>query len=688
MISHTKIKLLRLTSLLFAFFFLQHLSYAQTINLSVTLNSMAMTGGGYGSNCGGNDCGGLGNEPDARIEFRAKSTNSGWGGTATTVDALADGQPCGTWFAPPIQVANGGPFTWSNIPITDQIQIQMSGRERDDFLSGGDDGVCGMMNVNGGANNVNITSIAPCQTSGLQTSEINGCASDDVTQNYASRWQWKWAWNASTINDVNSGGTVNFGTPSDNVMCAGGDPAAFGNTVSPLDPIPNTPAIDNVQWEMAVSPLFIWAPIGGATNLTYDQGALNTPGTYRFRRKVQFCTGDFIGLDINKDIFSNVLEITVVADPNAPSASKSPNKAAVCIGDPVTITTPQYGTNPGKSCGFEYQTSTNGGLGWSATQTTIPTIITTGTDNRIRMRVQGCANGCDPSAWTTYTWNVISTNQAPTLSASPTSVCFGHTTTINALAPVGSTVQWFSDAGLTNLVNTGTSYTPTIVSDTSFWVTQDQSGCVSTASRIDITVLPVPSAPILSASPAIVCANNSTTLTSNVASTVWYSDAGITRVGVGATYTTPNLLFPVTYYAADTSNLSCPSALGSVAISVTPVAASTNITDRTICAGDSVLLTGGNASTVWYSDRDTTNAIHVGASYQTPILNSTTKYFIVEHGTCNSGYDSVTVTVNPVPAAPTARSIAICQGGRDASSVFAGAPSDVVVYPHLAHRVP
>ncbi len=679
MISHTKIKLLRLTSLLFAFFYLQHLSYAQTINLSVTLNSMAMTGGSYGNNCGGNDCGGLGNEPDARIEFRAKSTSSGWGGTATTVDALADGQPCNTWFAPPLQVSNSGPFTWSNIPITDQIQIQMSGRERDDFLSGGDDGVCGMMNVNGGANNVNITSIAPCQTSSLQRSEINGCASDDATQNYASRWQWKWAWNASTINDVNSGGTVNFGTPSDNVMCAGGDPAAFDNTVSPLDPIPNTPAIDNVQWEMAVSPLFIWAPIGGANGLTYDQGALNTPGTYRFRRKVQFCTGDFIGLDLNKDIFSNVIEITVVADPNAPSASKSPNKAAVCIGDPVTITTPQYGTNPGKSCGFEYQTSTNGGLGWSATQTTIPTIITTGTDNRIRMRVQGCANGCDPSAWTTYTWNVISTNQAPTLSASPTSVCFGHTTTINALAPVGSTVQWFSDAGLTNLVNTGTSYTPTIVSDTSFWVTQDQSGCVSTASRIDITVLPVPSAPILSASPAIVCANNSTTLTSNVASTVWYSDAGITRVGVGATYTTPNLLFPVTYYAADTSNLSCPSALGSVAISVTPVAASTNITDRTICAGDSVLLTGGNASTVWYSDRDTTNAIHVGASYQTPILNSTTKYFIVEHGTCNSGYDSVTVTVTPVPAAPTARSIAICQGGRDMTSVFAGAPSDVVV---------
>lgn len=663
MISHTKIKLLRLTSLLFAFFFLQHLSYAQTINLSVTLNSMAMTGGGYGSNCGGNDCGGLGNEPDARIEFRAKSTNSGWGGTATTVDALADGQPCGTWFAPPIQVANGGPFTWSNIPITDQIQIQMSGRERDDFLSGADDGVCGMIDVNGGANNVNITSIAPCQTSGIQQSEINGCSSDNSTQNYASRWQWKWAWNASTITDANSGGTIDFGTASDNIMCAGGDPAAFGNTVSPRDPIPSTAVIDNVQWEMAVSPLFIWAPIGGATNLTYDQGALNTPGTYRFRRKVQFCTGDFIGLDINKDIFSNVLEITVVADPNAPSATKTPNKAAVCIGDPITISTPQYGSNPGKSCGFEYQTSTDGGSSWSAIQTTIPTIIATGSDNRIRMRVQGCANGCDPSPWTTYAWNVISSNQAPTLNPTSASVCYGGTTTINALAPVGSTVEWFSDAALTQLVNTGTSYTPTILSDTSFWVIQDQSGCQSPASKVDILVLPAPVAPTLVATPASICSNTSTTLTSNVSTTVWYSDAGITRVGVGASYTTPNLFFNTTFYAKDTASANCPSPLGSVAVTVMPAGTTSNILDKSICAGDSALLTGGTSTTIWFSDRDTTTIINVGATYQTSALNTTTTYYLVQHGFCNVDFDSVTVTVTPLPINPTVTSpINACPG--------------------------
>lgn len=626
---------------------------------------MAMTGGSYGNNCGGNDCGG--SQPDARVEFRAKSTSTGWGATAQTIDLFADGQPCNTWFAPPLQVTNGGPYTWSNIPITDQIQIQMAGRERDDIFSGSDDGVCGMINVNGNAaspgHEIDITSIAPCQTSGLQRSEINGCASDDATQNYASRWNWKWAWNATTINDINSGGTVDFGVSSDNIMCVGGDPATFGNTVSPLDPVPSTPAIDNVQWEIATSPLFLWAPIGGANGLTYDQGALNTPGTYRFRRKVQFCTGDFIGLDLNKDIFSNVLEITVVADPNAPSASKSPNKAAVCIGDPVTITTPQYGTNPGKSCGFEYQTSTNGGLGWSATQTTIPTITTTGTDNRIRMRVQGCANGCDPSAWTTYTWNVISTNQAPTLSASLTSVCYGKTTTINALAPIGSTVQWFSNAALTNLVNTGTSYIPTIISDTSFWVTQDQSGCVSTASRIDITVKPAPAAPTLTATPSTVCANESTTLTSSTSATVWYSDAGITRVGAGATYTTPNLLFPITYYAEDTSSISCSSPLGSVSITVNPVGTTSNIEDKAICQGDSVLLTGGTPATIWYSDRDTTNIIHLGASYQTPILNTTTTYYLVQHGFCKVDYDSVTVTVTPLPTDPTVTSpINACPG--------------------------
>ncbi|HND44795.1 MAG TPA: hypothetical protein PLC61_00155, partial [Chitinophagales bacterium] len=80
MINRMKLRLLKLTSLLLVLIFLQHNSFAAdpTIDLTVTVNTMAMLQGGWGTNCGNNDCGGLGafNEPDPRIEFRVKNSSS------------------------------------------------------------------------------------------------------------------------------------------------------------------------------------------------------------------------------------------------------------------------------------------------------------------------------------------------------------------------------------------------------------------------------------------------------------------------------------------------------------------------------------------------------------------------------------------------------------------------------------
>ncbi|QQR98432.1 MAG: hypothetical protein IPK18_02555 [Sphingobacteriales bacterium] len=591
----------------------------------------------------------------------------------------------------PLTGGLGAPnYIANNIAFGSTIDLSMRGYEEDDVFLGidGDDATCGDGDGDGNAFDPStlsgtntVTSIVPCEFSSNQVT-FRECSGDATTERFLTRWQWKWSWNANSITDANSGGAIALSTASDATICAGGNPAVINSTVNPRDPIPSTAVIENIQWQSAQGPLFIWGDIGGAGGLTYDPGVLLTPGTYRFRRKIEFCTGDLLGAAINKEIFSNVIQIDVVADPNPPSASKSPNSASVCLGTNLTLTTPQYGTNPGKSCPFEYQYSTNGGGTWlpAIPQTTIPAITSTGTDNRIRLRVQACTNGCDASAWTQYIWTVISDTAAPTINGD-LDVCTGSQTTLTANAPVASTIRWFSDAALTNLVNTGVTYSPTINSDTSFWVNQQIDGCISRATRVNLTALPAPAAPIITADDQSICAGQSTMLNSNVLSTVFYRDDSRTsRLGSGTSVSTGNLAFTTTFYAADTSSASCPGILAAITIDVAPAPDVANVLDETICAGDSILLSGGTATTEWYLDAALTDTLHIGSTYQTTALTTTTKYYLQVPSSCGTAYDSVTVNVNPIPPAPEASDVEVCNGLSSSISLDNTEPGAIVTW--------
>ena len=53
----------------------------------------------------------------------------------------------------------------------------------------------------------------------------------------------------------------------------------------------------------------------------------------------------------------------------------------------------------------------------------------------------------------------------------------------------GGTLNWYSDAGLTHLVNTGPTYAPTVSSGTTYYVTETSgTGCVSPASPVSVVV--------------------------------------------------------------------------------------------------------------------------------------------------------------------------------------------------------
>lgn len=214
------------------------------------------------------------------------------------------------------------------------------------------------------------------------------------------------------------GTTISVAAPSGATpltQCDGGNPDAI-SVASPT----GGNGIYTYQWQQSVGCTGTWinavAESGGSTGLSFDPPVLTLPTTaICYRLRVTDGCGS-IG-------FSALKTYNIVADPAAPSATKSPNVATACEGQSLTLTGVAQGSGGTGTCNIEYATSTNGGISYSAWSTTLPVITATGTDNRIKIRTNCNALGCDVSSEITYTWAVI-----PALSLTPSGTnvsCFG-----------------------------------------------------------------------------------------------------------------------------------------------------------------------------------------------------------------------------------------------------------------------
>jgi hypothetical protein len=76
------------------------------------------------------------------------------------------------------------------------------------------------------------------------------------------------------------------------------------------------------------------------------------------------------------------------------------------------------------------------------------------------------------------------------------------------------------------------------------------------------------------------------------------------------------------------------------------------------------LLTATASGTAdWYAAASGGSSLQTGTGFTTPVLSSSTSYYVQNTVSgCASSRTSVAVTVNPIPAAPTAADAAICMG--------------------------
>ncbi|MBI5540376.1 MAG: gliding motility-associated C-terminal domain-containing protein [Bacteroidia bacterium] len=271
------------------------------------------------------------------------------------------------------------------------------------------------------------------------------------------------------------------------------------------------------------------------------------------------------------------------------------------------------------------------------------------------------AAGCTAITTTNVTINPI----PATPSANGTSICINTSTNITATAP-GGTYEWYDASSGGTLLFTGATFTsPVLVTNTTYYVQTTISGCTSIRKAVNIIVSPVPASP--TASGTGICTGTTATITATAPGGTyqWYdASSGGTLLITGASYTTPALFVPTTYYVQTTIG-GCAGPRTAVDVNVNPPPAAPTASGATICQNNSTTLSATAPGGVyeWFNAASGGTLLYTGSDFTTPVLIATTTYYVQSNVFgCIGPRSAITVTVNPIPALPTAPGTSICTG--------------------------
>ncbi|MBI2274538.1 MAG: gliding motility-associated C-terminal domain-containing protein [Bacteroidetes bacterium] len=194
-------------------------------------------------------------------------------------------------------------------------------------------------------------------------------------------------------------------------------------------------------------------------------------------------------------------------------------------------------------------------------------------------------------------------------------------------------------------------------------------GCAQTIATGSITITAEPT--VSAGIDQTVCSGIAVSLSGTIGGTAtsasWSGGSGSfsnasqlnTQYTPAANETTVNL-----YLTTNTPG-SCAAAKDTVVLYIVPTPAAPTIAGTTICAGQSTTLTASapGGSYGWYNAATGGVAFGLGNSYSTPPLNNTQTYYVqTTIAGCSSSRTPVTVTVTPLPTAPTVANASICTG--------------------------
>ena len=311
--------------------------------------------------------------------------------------------------------------------------------------------------------------------------------------------------------------------------------------------------------------------------------------------------------------------ITVTVNPS-PIIVTSVTLATVCVGGSTTITASgaaSYSWMPGNLTGSSVTVS--------------PTATTTYTVTGINS--QGCSGN------STVT---ITVNAPPVVTANSSSpaVCIGSSVTLTGSG--ASSYTWSN-----NVIN-AVSFVPAATA--TYTVTgTNPNGCTNTAT-ITVTVNPLPII-TSSATASTICVGASSTITASGATTYAWVPGNFTGNSITVTPSATT-----TYTITGTNGNGCVNTTTiTITVNALPIVSASS-SPSSVCAGNSVTLTGGGANTYAWSG-GVTNAVSF-------IPTSTLTYTVT--GTASNGCTNtatITVTVHPLPqVVVVSASLSVCLG--------------------------
>lgn len=268
--------------------------------------------------------------------------------------------------------------------------------------------------------------------------------------------------------------------------------------------------------------------------------------------------------------------------------------------------------------------------------------------------------------------------------STPSELCGPGSVTITASSTTVTNpiFTWYSDANLTTVAATGSSFTtPTLAATQTYYVTvKGDNRCETPASDVKVVtvmVKPFATNADLAVAPSTteICGSGTASFTATTTTVTnpvftWYSNATLTNVAfVGANFATSTLTANQTYYVTVKGDNRCETPVAdarvvTVTIKQRALASDINIGgNTTICVNGTTTLTASSTTVTnpiftWYSNAALTTVVNVGPGFTTPSLAANQTYYVTVKGDnrCENSVGtaaSITVSVATAPVAPT-----------------------------------
>jgi len=275
-------------------------------------------------------------------------------------------------------------------------------------------------------------------------------------------------------------------------------------------------------------------------------------------------------------------------------------------------------------------------------------------------------------------WTVAATVGAPSVSGN-TNLCSGDNLSLTASEASATNFNWYNvPIGGTPISTGATLNTPNVTANTSYYVAGSIGACEGIRTQVDIIVTAAPSPSVNDDS---ACPGSSATLSASSPGATdfnWYDDISLTTLlGSGNSFATPPLAGNTIYYATavygicesspvavQATELLASSDIGLALTASNPLLCSAGLVDFTVSGGS----LGDGAQWELYSNTcgGTLEGVSSSGSFIGINVTSTTDYFVLANGTCNTtNCASTTVsfeTLSSDPSGSFASNSSVCSG--------------------------